>query len=183
MPVQVSGITWSARQKRTRIPPAPLHDEWTVRVRLGCETEFLMAVVLWDVAAGLGRFNRGWSNTRGIGARVDVGFRPSAWDTTDDVDILTGSTLRAHVSSAAVKLDPRSATTIDVAADDAISTGVPHRLLHIPEVGVAIDVFLVRSSDTVKSHGRWRLRSPDADVPDAYDFLRTGQVCGTISPA
>lgn len=176
-PLVVVRAEWISAKVRSRIPPAPPHDEWRLEIELECATAPVRAAaVLWSPFEG--QFTRGWADVRGHRIRVDVRFFPTSWEGSDDVQVnLLGR--RFTAASPALKLDPRAATTGLVRVGDTFSTGVPVRLLAVPSVGVAAEVFAVVAGDTRKRRGRWWVTRPVADL-GSYSFLLRGQVSGLV---
>ena len=176
-PLVVVRAEWIPKAVRTRIPPAPAHDEWRLEIELECSSAPVRAAaVLWDPDGG--QFTRGWADGRSNRVLVDVRFFPTSWDTTDEVQVnVLGR--RLTVSSPGLKVDPRGATEGLVRVGEAFTTGVPVRLFSVPSVGVAVDVFAIVSDETRKRRGRWWVTAPVTDL-GPYSFLLDGRVSGTV---
>ena len=173
----VESVDWTSKVVRTGGPSGPLHDEWALSVRLNCDAP-ARAVAFLD-HDGVRRHARDWARRAERVAELRVSFDPYEWEDTDKVQINTAAGgIRVQVESAALKADPVATTTVDVEPGMPVFTGVPIRILSIPDVGIALGVLLVRSTDTKADRTRWRVRDEHADSLGEFSFLSAGERAG-----
>jgi hypothetical protein len=170
----VESVDWTSRAVRTGGISGPLHDEWALSLRVRCEAP-ARGVAFLDFD-GVRRHARDWARLAERVADLRVSFVPVDWRHTDKVQINTAAGgIRVQVESAALKSDPVATTTLDVEPGMLGFTGVPIRIFSIADVGVALGVLLVRSTDTKADRTRWRVRDEHADGLGEFSFLSTGE--------
>ena len=98
---------------------------------------------------------------------------------TDKVQISTADAgIRVRVESAVLEVDPVATTKLVVEPGTPGFTGVPISILSVPDVGVALGVLLVRSTDTKADRTRWRVRDEHVGSLGDFSFLSTGERAG-----
>jgi hypothetical protein len=184
---RVSDLWWrtstgSPKVVRTGGPSGPLHDEWALSVRVQCDTP-VRAVAFLDVD-GIRWHARDWARRAECVAELRVSFLPHDWEHTDKVQISTaGGGIRVQVESGVVKVDPVGTTKLDVEPGTPGFTGVPMSILSVPDVGVALRILLVRSTDTKADRTRWRVRDEHVGSMGEFSFLSTGERAGQTPAA
>jgi hypothetical protein len=178
VPFEVEGVEWISRVVRTGGISGPLHDEWALSVRFMCEEPFRAAAFMDADETRL--YSRDWARHSEPVAELGVHFAPYDWDNNDEVQVMAGG-IRVAFESAPLKTDPVATTHVDVTPGLSGYTGEPLTILRIPEVGAALGVLLVRSTDTKGDRTRWRLRDEHVDGLGDFSFLATGRRSGWAS--
>ncbi len=162
-------------QTTTGGPSGPLHNEFTLSVRVQCDAP-ARAVAFLDVG-GIRWHARDWARRAEHVAALTVSFFPDDWENTDRVQSSAADGgIRVQVDSAALKVDPVATTRLDVRPGTYGFTGVPMSILSVP--GVALGVLLIRSTDTKADRTRWRVRDEHVGALAEFSFLATSDRAG-----
>lgn len=171
----IEAVEWTPKSVRTGGPSGPLHEEWALAVRFGCQQPFRGAAYIDSEKMRF--YSRDWARRAERAAVLNVQFQPYGWDTSSDVQVVAGG-VRVAVESAPLKADPVAATVLALKAGDEGYTGEPLTVLRIPPLGAAVGVVLVRSTDTRGDRTRWRVRGTHVDGLGGYEFLASGRRSG-----
>lgn len=124
---------------------------------------------------------RDWAGRAKCGVELEVSFFPEGREHTHKVQITAADGgIGVQVDSAALKLDPVSASTLDVHAGTVGATGVPLSILRVPDAGAVLGVLLIRSTDTRADRTRWRVRDEHVGGLGDFSFLATSQRAGRV---
>jgi hypothetical protein len=112
-----------------------------------------------------------------------LSFLPFDWHQSDLVEVVLSygdaASARMSVVDHRLKIDPRRHVWT---RGTEFSTGTVATLGRCERLGLSADVIAVAKSDTIATHGRWRLSDEVvADLPVEYSFLRSGSVSGRTS--
>ena len=171
--IVVESVEWTQTVVRTGGPSGPRHDEWSLSIRVRCDTP-ARGMAFLDVD-GRRWHERDWARRAERTAELRVSFQPYDWHHSDMVQIITnGGGIQCGVESAALKLDPVASTRVDVEVGTSGLTGVPLSILGVQDVGASLGVLLLSSTDTKADRTRWRVRDEHIDSLGEFSFLATG---------
>lgn len=173
----VESVEWTSKPVRTGGPSGPVHLEWTLCVGVHCEVP-VRAMAFLDVD-GIRWHARDWARRAEPGAELEVSFFPEDWEHADNVQITAADgDISVQVDSAALRVDPVAASTLDVHAGTVGATGVPLSILRIPDAAIVLGILLIRSVDTRADPTRWRVRDEHVGGLGDFSFLATSQRAG-----
>jgi hypothetical protein len=174
---------WTAKTVTTRPPQLIPHEEHALRVATNAPAPLLVALLLEH--RGVMRYSRA---SRGGNAApellVTASFTPTDFDRSDTVQVSLyehgrttyGHGVRLNVTSNALRQNPRAVVDVRVPEEAQMTSGALIDLASIAAVDqLHLRLILLAASDVRTTHGRWRLRSEQADpLPNQLRFLSTG---------
>jgi len=175
LPLSLSS-EWRSKVVTTLPPEYREHLEWTLVLRLACESPMRLVSLLRD-AAGMS-----WhlcADPPSTAAELLLSFFLSDWEGSDEVQVnFAGG--RITVEDAALKRDPRA--HVDVKAPTAATTGAVVSLAGLAAHRLWVSAIALAEADTQRRRmHRWRVRPQlAAALPEQLASLASGAQAGFI---
>ncbi len=175
--MRVAG-SWVEKTVTTDPPRYVPHTEYALVLRVECDVELLLAVMLVD--AGKGQFGKQWRSAARCEWEIRLSFFPLDWRRTEAVRVnFEGLTTTVEHADLKSNLRPFVATRL-VNVERIVASGSILTVASI-DAGRRIDcsIVAVAKADTDSKRGRWALKPElSAGLPTAMRFLLSGATAG-----